>query len=126
MDKKLEMGAVWLGPWGTHLIERTFGTATQLHFAMTNGKITKEKIYSTIQFFPFTSKKNNKALLTLPPGTVSWGQKNKWSYLLNFKLLTTVEDLEIRFKYKKNLPQDICEEFRKNYAQLIKNRKIKK
>lgn len=126
MDDKLKKGAVWHGPWGTGMIEGNFGNPESLHFSMTNGSVKHERLYSIISFFPFSSKKNNKALLILPPGSVPWGNHSKYSYLLRFRILTTVEDLQIRFKYKNTLSQELCREFSENYAKLIKNRKKRK
>ena len=115
-----KQGSVWLGPWHKDLIEGKFGSAEKQHYAMNNGcHRTSEQLV----FFPFTSKKNNKPLMILAPGTAGFGKKAKTSYLLNIRLIVSRTNLYRHFEYQCDISKEKINEFVNNYKIALRKRK---
>lgn len=125
--EKFDNGAVWHGPWHKGLKSGSFGSHSNPHYAVKIGKAKQEdRFIKILSFFPFTSKKNNKCILKLPPGELHCGRKDAYSYLMPFRLLIQKNKLESNFSFKAFLTESRCQEAMKNYKELLKARKMKK
>lgn len=125
-DEVFSIGAVWHGPWHCGLVSGSFGIPARQHFAIRNSFCQKNLQDLCLSFFPFTSQYHKKALLVLSPGSVPFGNPRATPYILSLRLLVYKTDLRRRFSYKCRLNQKICDELKKRYISVIKNRKLRK
>lgn len=125
-DEDFSIGAVWHGPWHCGLVSGAFGTPLKQHFAIRNCFCKKALQHQCLSFFPFTSQHHKKALLVLSPGSVPFGNPHAIPYILSLRLVVDKGDLRRRFSYKCQLDQKICDELKKRYISIIKNRKFRK